>query len=257
MTVIKIPKGKPLDLSLKKKRKAGTRAGLTKLSIAAAAGALIEKIGANEFSLRKLAKALGVVPTTIHAHFKGGEGAVLTAVAASAIAKVARPFKPKDDPADYLRELFFNVLKALKGRPTIAKLVVIQLSSNPILDPLLAERLLLALAELGVAKEVRVKMLHRALGALLEMIMLESCRSDVATQKEMSAATIKTIAALSPTEFSNLTELRDDLAAEAITAGASQPSLEAAGYYVDRLINSLELGEPSGDGKATDGALTQ
>jgi AcrR family transcriptional regulator len=254
MTVIKIPKGKPLAANLKK-RKAGTRAGLTKPSIAAAAGALIEKSGANKFSMRKLAKALGVVPTTIHAHFKGGEGAVLTAVAATAIAGVARPFKPKDDPADYLRELFFNVLKALKGRPTIARLVIIQLSSNPILDPFLAERLLLALAELGVAKEARAKMFHRALGALFEMIILESFRSDVATQKEISADMVKTIAPLLPTEFSNLTELRDDLAAEAVAAGALQPSLEAAGYYVDRLINSLGLEEPNGDGKEKDDDL--
>ena len=45
---------------VKEKRKAGTRAGLTKAAIVAAAAKLIESVGANGFSLRKLAKALGV-----------------------------------------------------------------------------------------------------------------------------------------------------------------------------------------------------
>ena len=68
------------------------------------------------------------------------------AIAAAALSGLAPPFKPKQEPADYLRELLFNLLKTLHGRPTVATLVVLQLSSNPVLDPLLAERLLLALA---------------------------------------------------------------------------------------------------------------
>ena len=51
-----------------------------------AAAKLIESVGANGFSLRKLAKALGVGPTTIHFHFEGGVGAVSSAVAQQALA---------------------------------------------------------------------------------------------------------------------------------------------------------------------------
>ena len=81
---------------------------LTKAAIAAAAAKLIESIGASEFSLRKLAKALDVGPTTIHAHFKGGAGAILGAVAALALAGARRPFKPREEPAGYLRELLLK-----------------------------------------------------------------------------------------------------------------------------------------------------
>ena len=88
---------------VKEKRKAGTRAGLTKAAIVAAAAKLIESVGANGFSLRKLAKALGVGPTTIHFHFEGGVGSVFSAVAQQALAGVTRPFKPKEEPAAYLR----------------------------------------------------------------------------------------------------------------------------------------------------------
>ena len=48
-----------------------------------------------------------------------------------------------------------------------ATLVVLQLSSKSPLDPLLAERLLLALAELGVPTAARPKMFQRAMGVIL------------------------------------------------------------------------------------------
>src|SRR5208337_3252116 len=120
----------------------------------------------SKFSLRELAKELGVVPTTIHTHFKGGVNEISKAIAVTALSGLAPPFKPKQEPGDYLRELLFNLLKTLHGRPTVATLVVLQLSSNPVLDPLLAERLLLALAELGVATQERPKMFQRTMGGI-------------------------------------------------------------------------------------------
>src|SRR5271165_3628557 len=88
----------------KEKRKAVTSAGLTRPAVVAAAAKLIESVGANGFSLRRLAKALGVGPTTIHFHFEGGVGSVFSAVAQQALAGVTRPFKPKEEPAAYLGE---------------------------------------------------------------------------------------------------------------------------------------------------------
>ena len=76
MAIITIPKKKTSSPIVKEKRKAGTRAGLTKAAIVAAAAKLIESVGANGFSLRRLAKELGVGPTTIHFHFEGGIRAV-------------------------------------------------------------------------------------------------------------------------------------------------------------------------------------
>jgi hypothetical protein len=92
------------------KRKAGTRAVLTKAGIAAAAAKLIESVGPGEFSVRELAKAMGVGPTSIHAHFKGGTGAVLDAVAAQAVAGTTRPFKPIEEPTEYFRDLLLGIL---------------------------------------------------------------------------------------------------------------------------------------------------
>src|SRR5208337_2281508 len=92
VATIIIPKKKTSIPNLKEKRKAGTRAGLTKAAIVAAGAELIESVGASEFSLRRLAKELGVGPTTIHFHFEGGIRAVSSAVTQQALAGVTRPY---------------------------------------------------------------------------------------------------------------------------------------------------------------------
>ena len=72
------------------KRKAGTRAGLTKAVIAAAAAKQLEA-GPSGFSLRGLAKALGVVPTSVRAHFGGEVSEIFDEVVKAALEGVARP----------------------------------------------------------------------------------------------------------------------------------------------------------------------
>jgi AcrR family transcriptional regulator len=240
MGLIRIPKKtKPVP---KPKRKPGTRAGLTKAGIAADAAKLIESVGPGGFSVRKLAKGMGVGPTSIHAHFKGGTEAVLEAVARQALTGTTRPFKPNEEPAAYLRELFLKILQALHARPAVAGLVILRLSSDPILDPLLAERLLLTLAALGVPKDALPNTFQRAMGVILEMVLMVSARSKAAEQKPLSARMEKAIAALPSTEFPNLTELREALAAETVQAGALKPTPEVAALYADRLIAALPSG---------------
>ena len=241
MAIITIPKKKTSSSIVKEKRKAGTRAGLTKAAIVAAAAKLIESVGANGFSLRRLAKELGVGPTTIYFHFEGGIRAVSSAVAQQALAGVTRPYKPKEEPASYLGELLLKILEALHARPVGATVVVLQLSSNPVLDPLLAERVLLALAALGVPTEARPRMFRRAMGVIFEMILAECGRPSAADQKEASVQMHKTIAALSPTEFPNLTEFREALAAETVQGGVAKPSPAVAAEYADRLIATLSV----------------
>jgi TetR/AcrR family transcriptional regulator, tetracycline repressor protein len=240
VATIKIPKKtKPVP---NPKRKPGTRAGLTKSLIAAAAIKLIDSDGMDQFSVRKLASDMGVGPTSIHAHFTGGTEAVLDAVAAQALAGTTRPFKPLEEPAEYLRELLLKMLEALHARPVVADLVVLRLSSDPILVPLLAERLLLTLAALGVPAEALPRMFRRAMGVIFDMILTVSARSKAADQKKLSTQMLKTIAALPPTEFPNLTQLREALVAETIEAGASKPNPELAALYADRLIAMLTPG---------------
>ena len=99
----------------------------------------------------------------------------------------------------------------------------------------------MTLTALGVPAESLPKMFQRAMGVILEMILTVSARSGAAEQKGLSAQVHKAIAALSASEFPNLTELREALVTETVEAGASKPSQEVAALYAGRLIATLSL----------------
>jgi hypothetical protein len=82
--------------------------------------------------------------------------------------------------------MLLKMLEALHARTVVAYLVVFSLSLDPILDPLLAERLLLTLAAFGVPEEALPKMFKRAMGVIFEMILMASARSKAADQKKSS-----------------------------------------------------------------------
>ena len=123
--VIKIPKKVQPPPPPPPKRKPGSRAGLTRPSILAVATELLEAEGADKFSLRLVAKKLGVAPAVIHAHFKDGLGEVMREIARSFLDDLAPPYKPQQDPKEYMRDRFRSALKAFRESPTLGRLVTI------------------------------------------------------------------------------------------------------------------------------------
>ena len=95
-------------------RKAGQRAGMTCAKIVDAAVKLWDSAGPEGFTIRKLALQLKVVPTTIRAHVKGGIGELRREVARRVLADLTRPYKPNQDPNDYLREFFRSALASFR-----------------------------------------------------------------------------------------------------------------------------------------------
>ena len=74
---------------------------------------------------------------------------------------------------------------------------------------------------------------------------------DAEDRKEASAQMHNTIASLSPTEFPNLTELREALVAETVQAGAAKPSPDVTAEYADRLASALSVESPRGGARTT------
>jgi AcrR family transcriptional regulator len=220
----------------RKKRPAGERAGLTKAKIITRASRLLETTGT--VKILTLAKALGVVPTTIKSHFRGGVNQICTEIARTALAGVARPYKPRDTPKEYLTELFWRVLQKLSGKPMIARLVAIEWSWDPVLDPHLAERILVFIDALGFEAGYFPRGLSRVIGRLSDMIFTECAQSNEARQETVARRIASSIDRLDPDEFPMLAENKEALLRHARLSAVGPPRREIAAEYA---VATLEL----------------
>ena len=185
-----------------------------------------------------LAKALGVVSTTIKSLFPGGASQIGAEIARKALAGVARPYKPRDTPKEYLTELFWRVLQKLSDRPIIARLVTIELSWNPVLDPYLAERILVFLDALGFEAGDFPRGLSRVIGRLSDMILTECAQSNEARQEAVARRIASSIDQLDPDEFPMLAENKEALLKHARLSAVGLPRREIAAEYA---VTTLEL----------------
>jgi hypothetical protein len=173
--------------------------GLRKKTIISKASVLFEKSGV--VKILPLAKTIGVVPATIMSHFPGGAEQIRTEIAREAISGVSRPYRPRDTPKEYMNEVFWRVLQRLSGRPLMARLVSIELSSNPILNPHLAERILAFIEALGGDADLYPRGLTRVIGRLSEMILTECAQSSPPRQEATANQMDVTIDRLSQRTF--------------------------------------------------------
>jgi AcrR family transcriptional regulator len=139
----------PITFKKPFKRKPGQRAGLTREKIAAAALDLWAKHGAQGFSIRTLAAKLKTGPTAVHNHFKGGAGELQKEVARRALANLTPPYKPGQTPQTYLRGFLHGSLLWCRQQPDLARLVALELSSDPLLSLAFAERIGATLIAIG------------------------------------------------------------------------------------------------------------
>lgn len=120
---------------------------LSRDRIAAAALALIDRAGLAAFSLRDVARGLGVYPTALYWHVPG-RNALLAEVVAAALHDVV----PPGDPADWqnwLKDLFRRYRAAVRAHPNVAPLIGAQLVSNEGVDARMIDGILTALTHAG------------------------------------------------------------------------------------------------------------
>lgn len=130
------------------RRKRAPRAlGLSKAKIVAAALALIDRNGAADFSLRDVARRLGVYPTAIYWHVPG-RNALIGEVCARVMRDIVPPVSPRNWRA-WLKSLFRRYRAAVRRHPNVAPLLGAQLVSNASLDLRMIEGALAALAHAG------------------------------------------------------------------------------------------------------------
>ncbi|WP_315707238.1 MULTISPECIES: TetR/AcrR family transcriptional regulator [unclassified Bradyrhizobium] len=124
--------------------------GLTREAIVAAAIKLIDATELESFSMRNLAKELGVYPTAIYWHIPSRN-----AVIAEVISEVLRGIAPALplDWKTWLKSLFWNYREAIRQHPNVAPLIGVQLVSNASVDLDMIERILTVLTQAGCPPE--------------------------------------------------------------------------------------------------------
>jgi TetR/AcrR family tetracycline transcriptional repressor len=133
-------------------RKGAARKGertLSRETIIAAALAEIDRVGLEGFSLRNLAKVLGVFPTAV-SWYVSGRSQLLAEVAHKVLEDIIPPGF-HDSWQGYLREFMHRFRQAIRAHPNVAPLIGTQLVANPTVDLEFVERLLAALAHAGLA----------------------------------------------------------------------------------------------------------
>lgn len=124
--------------------------GLTRDAVVSAALSYIDRHGLAGFSIRSVAKELGVNPTVITWHV-GNRNVLLAEVVAAVQEDLAPIWHDGETWQDWLRALFNSYRAAIRRHPNVAPLIGSELVSNAQVSPCLIEGVLKALTKAGFA----------------------------------------------------------------------------------------------------------
>lgn len=153
---------------------AGAGGGLSRELILDAALALIDRHGVDGFSVRDLARQLGVYPTALYWHVPG-RNALIAGAAERVLADLEPPWDEAHPPhwRDWLRELFGRYRRAVRAHPALSAVLGAQLVSNEALSPGLVDHVLAALEQAGFRDEALVRAYNVAVAAMVGFVTLE------------------------------------------------------------------------------------
>ena len=147
--------------------------GLTKERIVDAAIAQIDEKGLHAFSMRELARALGVSPNNIYWHVGGTKEDLFGEIAARFTAEVSQSL-PRDKPwQDRLRTVFLSYRDAVSDHANVAPLLGAQLKSNGVANLALVEAVLTALHDASYRGPALRDAFNALIGGLCGFVTME------------------------------------------------------------------------------------
>jgi TetR/AcrR family transcriptional regulator, tetracycline repressor protein len=144
---------------------------VTREQIAQVALEQIDSVGLNGFSLRDVARTLGVYPATIYWHI-ASKDALLAEVASLVMDQVTPP-RGRGSWQDWLKDLFKRYRKAIRRHPNVAQLIGAQLVSNASLKTELIEGVLVALLEAGATETNLVQAYNCVVNTMVSFMTME------------------------------------------------------------------------------------
>ena len=148
------------------------RGDLSRTQVVEAALECLDRVGIGGFSVREVARAIGVFPTALYWHVPGGRNELLAAAAGAALQDVL-PLDAAMHWQDWLLDLFRRYRRAVQAHPNVAPLLGSQLVSNAGVDLDLVEALLATLRRAGFGGEALRDAYNVSVAAMLGFTTLE------------------------------------------------------------------------------------
>jgi TetR/AcrR family transcriptional regulator, tetracycline repressor protein len=216
--------------------------GLNRESIVATALRLIDNHGLEEFSLRGVAKSLGVYPTAVYWYVNSKEKLL-----AEAIALAFRPEEPPDpatsDWREDLRHVFHRWRQAIRRHPNIAPAVATQLTSNTDVQFELVERILNDLSRAGFEGKALVGAYNSVVASLVGFVAQEFAalpRDDFpGFQAFMKDRLLSVDSGTYPILSANVPMLANHAFILRWQNGAEAPLEDSFDFYIDLIIGGL------------------
>jgi AcrR family transcriptional regulator len=144
---------------------------LDRARILDAALAIVDRDGAEGFTIRALARTLGVYPTAIYWYLPS-RAALLAAVVDHALHDVL-PAAPTGDWREWLRQLFHRYRRAVRRHPNVAPLTGAQLISNGGVRPELVDQILTVLEAAGFEGDALRRAYNVVVAVMVGFVTLE------------------------------------------------------------------------------------
>lgn len=221
--------------------------GLTREAVIAAALEEIDAIGLHGFSIRGLARRLGVNPTVVVWHL-GNRNMVLAEVVQAVQRDLVPPRPAGQGWQERLRQVFLRSREAVRRHPNVAPLIGAEIVSNARPDLGLVEALLEALSEAGFAGDALRRAYNATQAALVGFTTQELAQmpgEDLpGWREEMRQHLGRTDPAAHPILAREMPRLRNRAFILRWQNGVEMPMDDAFAFYVDCFIAGLAARAP-------------
>ncbi|SJZ69570.1 transcriptional regulator, TetR family [Enhydrobacter aerosaccus] len=149
------------------------RGDLTRDQIVTAALACLDRSGLEAFSLREVARELGVFPTALYWHVPGGRNVLLAEIAARVLDGVTPSCSPDVSWDDWLLDLFERYRVAVRAHPNAAPLLGARLVSNSGVQAEMVDGILWALERAGYEGAAIVDAYNAVVAGMVGFVTIE------------------------------------------------------------------------------------
>lgn len=221
-----------------------TKQPLSTERIVGAALACLDEVGFTGFSLRGVARALGVFPAALYWHVPGGRDGLLAAAAGEAIRDILPSGATALSWQDWLRALFHNYRTAVRAHPNVAPVLGSQLLSNAGIDLDLIEALLATLTRAGFAGASLVGAYNVVIAAMVGFTTLEFAPLPADSTEPWQETLRNRLATVDPARHPTLAAHLPAMTNRAFVVrwhnGLDAPLDDAFATYVETVIGGLD-----------------